>query len=162
VLGVWLLPTHSNYLMQRWDLIPQETCFWRRTLFERAGNIDATRRFALDYDLFIRYMRAGRFSRLDRFLGAFRVHESSKTTVDLATIGMSEIEQIRADHGVKVADWEETIGSVFSAYVQYRSRRYVNGRERCRPGAPTRKGYMIDDLWGGLLRNTNRDQVKPT
>jgi len=40
VQGYWILPKHSNYLMSRWDLIPQETCFWRRSLFERGGNID--------------------------------------------------------------------------------------------------------------------------
>jgi glycosyltransferase involved in cell wall biosynthesis len=159
VLGVWLLPSHSNYLMERWDLIPQETCFWRRSLFERAGNINTGRRFALDYDLFVRYMRAGRFRRLDRFLGAFRVHESSKTTLDHATIGKSEIEQIRVDYGVRVADWEETIGSMFSSYVQFRSRRYIAGLAKRRPGAPTRKGYPINDLWGGLLYDHRRDQA---
>ncbi|MGO4666567.1 glycosyltransferase family 2 protein [Bosea sp. 2RAB26] len=151
VTGVWVLPPHSDYLMMRWDLIPQETCFWRRRIFEKAGNIDARRRFALDYDLFIRYMRAGRFVRLNRFLGAFRVHEGSKTTVDHATIGKAEIAEIRSDFGLKVSARQETIGSMFSAYVQLRSRLYVEGRGRRRPGAPTRAGYPIGELWGHLL-----------
>ncbi len=51
----WILPEHSNYLMMRWDLIPQETCFWRRSAFEKWGNVDPTFQFAMDYDLFARY-----------------------------------------------------------------------------------------------------------
>jgi glycosyltransferase involved in cell wall biosynthesis len=154
VHGVWLLPPHSDYLMLRWDLIPQETCFWRRSLFEAAGNVDPRRKFALDYDLFARYMRAGRFARMDRFLGAFRVHPASKTTMDHATIGRAEIAAIRAAQGLRVSAAEETVGSVFSAYVQWRSRRYVAGRARARPGAPAHAGYHVDALWGGLLAET--------
>ncbi|MGH8552797.1 MAG: glycosyltransferase family 2 protein, partial [Methylococcales bacterium] len=75
VIGHWILPPHSNFMMRRWDLIPQESCFWRRRLFETGGNIDPTFRFAMDYDLFVRYMKTGRFKRVNRFLAAFRVHE---------------------------------------------------------------------------------------
>src|SRR4029077_19819305 len=32
VVGYWFLPPHINYLMCQLDLIPQETCFWRRSL----------------------------------------------------------------------------------------------------------------------------------
>ena len=27
VRSYWILPEHHNYLMRRWDMIPQETCF---------------------------------------------------------------------------------------------------------------------------------------
>ena len=40
VVWYWILPPHQDSLMKRWDFIPQETCFWRRSLFEKAGNID--------------------------------------------------------------------------------------------------------------------------
>ena len=59
VVGYWILPEHENHFLQRYDLIPQETCFWRRSLFEKAGNIDASYRFAMDYDLFVRFMNHG-------------------------------------------------------------------------------------------------------
>ena len=49
VRGHWILPKHINFLMRRWDLIPQETCFWRRSLYESAGNINPEFKFALDY-----------------------------------------------------------------------------------------------------------------
>ena len=40
VLWYWMLPRHSDWYMTRWDLIPQETCFWRRRLFDQCGNVD--------------------------------------------------------------------------------------------------------------------------
>ena len=44
LLRYWRLPMHSNYVMCRWDFIPQETCFWRRSAMEEAGGIDAATR----------------------------------------------------------------------------------------------------------------------
>ena len=77
----WILPEHSDWYMTRWDLIPQETCFWRRRIFEKCGNVDPTFRFAIDYDLFVRFMQRGPdASALDRFLGVFREHEAAKTS----------------------------------------------------------------------------------
>ncbi len=92
----WVLPEHSDWYMVRWDLIPQETCFWRRRIFDRCGNVDPTFRFAMDYDLFVRFMRAapGRMRRLDRFLGVFRQHDEAKTTRLMETIGAEEIRRV--------------------------------------------------------------------
>ena len=36
VVGYWILPEHNSYLIRRCDLIPQETCFWRRRRKRRA------------------------------------------------------------------------------------------------------------------------------
>lgn len=53
VIGCWRLPGHIRYLMERWDYIPQETCFWRRNLYEETSGVDTNLQFAMDYDLFI-------------------------------------------------------------------------------------------------------------
>jgi len=153
VVSYWILPPHSNYLMQRWDLIPQETCFWRRSLFERAGNIDPSFRFALDYDLFLRYMQAGRFVRVNRFLGAFRYHSTAKTHTLLAEVGQEEIRRVRQKHGVKIHRGESMLGGVYSLLVQRAGARHANLR-RIKPGALPGKGYDYDELWGGLLNET--------
>ncbi len=52
VESYWILPEHRDWLMSRWDYIPQETCFWRRRIYEEAGGINPQFHFALDYDLF--------------------------------------------------------------------------------------------------------------
>jgi glycosyltransferase involved in cell wall biosynthesis len=58
VAWYWRLPPHNDFLMKRWDLIPQETTFWRRGIYERVGGVDASFRFAMDYDLFAKFMNA--------------------------------------------------------------------------------------------------------
>ena len=100
VTGHMIIPWHSNFLMRRWDLIPQESCFWRRSLFERAGNVDPSFRFAMDYDLFVRYMDAGKFQRINRFLAAFRVHQHAKTSTQMSTIGRQEVERVHEKYSI--------------------------------------------------------------
>jgi glycosyltransferase involved in cell wall biosynthesis len=72
------------YVLTRWHWaegqpMGQEACFWRRDLYEAAGGIDPNKSFIMDYDLFFRMWRQGRFRKTSRFLGAARVHDATKT-----------------------------------------------------------------------------------
>jgi hypothetical protein len=80
-IGAWVLPRHDDRTLAFADYIPQETLFWRRELWQRAGSrIDTSLKFAVDWDLLLRFREAGaRMVRLPRFLGAFRVHPEQKT-----------------------------------------------------------------------------------
>jgi Glycosyl transferase family 2 len=80
-IGAWVLPPHDDTTLSYADYVPQETLFWRRGLWERAGGrIDPSLKFAIDWDLLLRFREAGaRIVRLPRFLGAFRVHAEQKT-----------------------------------------------------------------------------------
>lgn len=84
-IGSWVLPPHDGETLTVADYIPQETLFWRRDLWDRAGGrIDPSMRFALDWDLLLRFRDVGaKMVRLPRFLGAFRVHDEQKTTRQL-------------------------------------------------------------------------------
>jgi len=121
--GVWALPAHSNYLMRRWDYIPQETCFWRMSAMTRAGGIDSELEFALDYDFFVRLMSAGRVERIDDYLGAFRVHATSKTSTVLATQGKTEIAMIHKRYAIRRYPWDRLVGGVLRRFVEWGSRR---------------------------------------
>jgi glycosyltransferase involved in cell wall biosynthesis len=59
--------------------ICQPTCFLRRAAVERAGYLDESLRYSLDYDLWIRLARVGRFVYLPAFLAVTRLHEDAKT-----------------------------------------------------------------------------------
>ncbi len=121
--GVWALPAHSNYLMQRWDYIPQETCFWRSSAMHSVGGIDSELEFALDYDFFVRLMATGRLERIDDYLGAFRVHADSKTSTLLATQGRREIDLIHKRYAIRRYPWDRLVGGLLRRFVEWRSRR---------------------------------------
>ena len=97
-IGRWILPPHSNRVLSWADFIPQETLFWRRSLWQRAGGgLDDAFRFAMDWDLILRFRRAGaKFVRLPFFLGLFRVHSGQKTMAEIEGTGFSEMQALRA------------------------------------------------------------------
>jgi glycosyltransferase involved in cell wall biosynthesis len=161
VTGHWILPQHSDWYMQRWDYIPQETCFWRRSIYEKVGGIDDTYRFALDFDLFVRYMHAGAcIRRVDRFLGAFRVHEVSKTSSEMqAGTVHPEVLRVWRKYKVQLAHWQEMPAVGIREWIDVKSRRFaVSGKSL--PGALPGVGYDFDRVWRGLLNNgTMPDEI---
>lgn len=97
-IGTWVLPRHDDQTLTFADYIPQETLFWRREVWERTGGkIDTSFKFAVDWDLLLRFREAGaRMVRLPRFLGAFRVHAEQKTSSQLELCALeSERLQLR-------------------------------------------------------------------
>ena len=77
--------------------MPQETLFWRRGAWERAGGqIDESFRFAMDWDLLLRLRDSGsRIVHVPRFLGAFRIHDDQKTAALQFSDGQPEMEKLR-------------------------------------------------------------------
>jgi glycosyltransferase involved in cell wall biosynthesis len=96
-VGRWVLPAHSEKMLVWADYVPQETMFWRRRIWDKAGGkIDESFQFALDWDLLLRFRDVGaRFKRLPRFLGAFRIHPTQKTSAELAATGTPEMNRLR-------------------------------------------------------------------
>jgi glycosyltransferase involved in cell wall biosynthesis len=150
VVGHWYLPPHVNFLMRRWDLIPQETCFWRRSLFEAAGNVDRSYRFAMDYDLFVRMMAHGKFRRLHRVLAAFRKHPTSKTIQQYATIGAEEVAAVRKKYGIAKWPRDEFFHIWFGLLIEHAGRRFAQSNQPL-VGCFRGTGYSYDDVWGGWL-----------
>jgi glycosyltransferase involved in cell wall biosynthesis len=97
-IGRWILPSHSDQILSWVDYIPQETLFWRRSLWERAGSrVDTSFQFAMDWELLVRFRECGaRFQHLPRYVGAFRVHSAQKTSAQIDAIGIAEMNRIRA------------------------------------------------------------------
>ncbi len=96
-VGRWVLPKHDDEVLSWADYVPQETLFWRRRIWDKVGSrVDESFRFAMDWDLLVRFREAGaRFHRLPRFLGAFRVHAQQKTSAVISDIGHGEMARIR-------------------------------------------------------------------
>jgi len=108
-IGRWVMPSHDDDILSWADYIPQETMFWRRSIWEKAGGlIDTNFKFAMDWDLILRFRDAGaRIVRLPRFLGAFRIHPHQKTSAEISQQGVTEMGRLRERcHGRKVSDAE--------------------------------------------------------
>lgn len=108
-IGRWILPPHDNNMLLWSDYIPQETLFWRRRIWERAGGyVNESYQFTLDWELLLRFREAGAiFVRLPCFLAAFRVHPQQKTSKLLESIGKQEMRRLRYHcHGREVSNHE--------------------------------------------------------
>ena len=95
-IGRWILPQHCHETLRRVDWIPQETMFWRKSIYDKVGGIDPNLSFAMDWDLILRFMNAGaNFKRVPKFLACFRAHKTQKTHLQYETIGAGEVHRLR-------------------------------------------------------------------
>jgi glycosyl transferase family 2 len=81
--------------LRRWSRIPflaganryiqQESTFWRRSLWERAGGrVDDSRRNGSDFELWVRFFRHAKLYSVDALIGGFRSHPDSLGLQNLA------------------------------------------------------------------------------
>ena len=60
------------------------------------GRFDESFHFAMDWDFLLRLRDAGvKLQRMQRFSGAFRVHEKQKTSASISDLGMKEMARLR-------------------------------------------------------------------
>jgi glycosyltransferase involved in cell wall biosynthesis len=119
-VGRWILPGHDGEVLKWNDYVPQETLFWRRRIWEKIGSrVDESFRFAMDWDLLIRFQAAGaHFAHIPRFLGAFRVHEAQKTSAQV-DIGVAEMNRVRAQSLGRVPSRDDIRRAVFKYVVRH-------------------------------------------
>lgn len=85
-----------EYLLYSGYLLPQESVFWRRRVYQQIGELDLNL-YLLDHDYFIRMALIGAQSAiLRRPIGGFRQHNQQKTD-NKAAIQHSQ-QQIQANH----------------------------------------------------------------
>ncbi|PTX92590.1 glycosyltransferase family 2 protein [Opitutus sp. ER46] len=95
-VGRWFSPRQACDDLRLHDLVPQETLFWRRRMWDRVGGINPSFQFALDWDLLLRFAAAGaKIVRLPRFLGMFRLHSLQKSQARLEENGIPEMNVLR-------------------------------------------------------------------
>ena len=76
--------------------IQQESTFWRRSLWERAGGyVDASRREGSDFELWVRFFRHARLYSVNALIGGFRVHPDS--------LGLSKMDECQRIHDEIIA-----------------------------------------------------------
>ena len=118
--GRWIVPPHDNKSITWADYVPQETMFWRRSVWEKVGGLDESFRFALDWDLLLRFVAAGaKIERIPRFLGCFRVYSEQLTSSVIDTLGSEEMDRLRQrSHGRSVSS-SEIAGALLPYYARH-------------------------------------------
>jgi glycosyltransferase involved in cell wall biosynthesis len=96
-IGRWILPPHSDHALRWVDFVPQETLYWRRRAWQATGaSLDESFQFAMDWDLLLRFSKAGlQFRHLPKFLGLFRIHSNQKTSKEMVSTGSKEMARLR-------------------------------------------------------------------
>ncbi|PTY05653.1 hypothetical protein DB347_14895 [Opitutaceae bacterium EW11] len=107
-VGRWIMPPHDPKTLEWIDYVPQETLFWRKRIWDKAGGIDPSFQFALDWDLLARFQQSNaKIVRVPYFLGCFRVHREQKTSQQIHTVGNEEMIKIRSRfHGDRHSDFQ--------------------------------------------------------
>jgi glycosyltransferase involved in cell wall biosynthesis len=82
------------------DYISQEAAFWTRRIYERAGGrIDMSYSFAMDYELWLRFLRCGgRFLSVPEVFGLFRAYADQKTKAQWEAVGIPEIARLHSHY----------------------------------------------------------------
>jgi len=78
--------------------IQQESTFWRRSLWDKAGRyVDASRRMASDFELWVRFFRHASLYTVDALIGGFRLHAASLGVQQVAEIHRIQDEIIESE-----------------------------------------------------------------
>jgi glycosyltransferase involved in cell wall biosynthesis len=90
--------SRSRFLVGANRYIQQESTFWRRGLWERAGShMDSTRRNGADFELWVRFFRHAKLYPVDALIGGFRAHGDSLGFLDADASHRTHDEYIAAE-----------------------------------------------------------------
>ncbi len=87
IISSRLMPKHAyDFLIKNWKIIQQESTFWKRDLWERAGaTLDEEQKWAFDTGLWTRFFEHAEHVHSRALLGAFRRAGQSKSVSDEAS-----------------------------------------------------------------------------
>ena len=80
--------------------LAQECCFWRSELYRRVGGINPELYYIMDFDLFYRMWKVGRFKKISPYLGCIRFHDESKHS-NAQDILAREMAEAKIKYGLK-------------------------------------------------------------
>lgn len=76
---------------------PQQSTFWRASLWQQVGGLDETLNYVMDYDLWIRFARAAEIHTLDKVLAVYRFHKDAKCEASPIAV-YSELMEVQFRH----------------------------------------------------------------
>jgi glycosyltransferase involved in cell wall biosynthesis len=79
------LNMHSYNNLISENYISQPAVFFKKELFIKAGKLDLSLHYAMDYDLWLRFEKLSRGVYINRYLSSFRRHGDSKSETDFTS-----------------------------------------------------------------------------
>lgn len=142
VTGLYDTEDFSPGRLGKTCFICQPAAFWRREIAERVGPLNVRLHFSLDYEYWLRMVRAGaRFEHIPEIMACSRLHTGSKTIFDRQSVFRANIDVCTAQLGY--AD----IGH-FRGLWHHRTRERKDGWPRHFRGVPKFIGAMSYLHWG--------------
>lgn len=106
--------------------IQQESTYWRRSLWERAGAYISTEyRFAGDFELWMRFFQHEKLHNVNACLGAFRTSANGQASVEHFTSYVNETEAILAKFPLSLDEKRKLARMEFVDFVERRSYQFV-------------------------------------
>lgn len=112
------VPQYSYRRLCKGNFIPHPSTFVRRSLFARLGVFDESIKYAMDYDLWLRFGHVATPSQLDEHLAVFRCHAGSLSSANRLASFQDDF-QVRMRH-VGRAPW--SIAYHWAHYLVRRNR----------------------------------------
>ena len=101
--------------------IQQESTYWRRSLWDRAGGYISTHyKYAGDFELWLRFFQFAKLYNVNAFIGSFRLTSGDQASLDNFADYVKETVQIVQDFPVTASDKEVLNWMTFSKRVNSR------------------------------------------
>ena len=74
-------PGLTYHEILHWDTpnLPQPSCFFRKSVWEKCGPLDETLHFQMDYDLWLNIAQSFNFTMIPEILSIYLIHDDAKT-----------------------------------------------------------------------------------
>jgi hypothetical protein len=97
--------TRYDFLAGDFKWIQQESCFFRRILWEKAGSyIDKSFRYAGDLELWMRFFRFEKLYVTNALIGGFRMRSSNQLSLEGMSKYLEEAQKVIKDEPIKTME----------------------------------------------------------
>ena len=123
-----------HYFLQDKEHIQQESCFWKKSLWERAGGkLNTQLKYAGDYELWSRFFEHAELYCMRATLGAFRARSSGQLSMEKMGQYNAEVKQVWQERMTRLsAEEKEKLGSMTA--VEKKSFFGAKSKVLARPG----------------------------
>ena len=123
--------------------IQQESCFWRRSLWEKAGPLRTDLRYAADYELWTRFAKHADLYAASTLLGGFSVRGQQNRSIANRGKYMDEVNKVAAELGAAAGSTRPKIERALAALEKVKKVPGVRGTVRRAMGLTAFRGPVM-------------------